>query len=344
MAIRSWGRLTAPVLIVAVAWAVVGCGASGEDVAASTTAVTGAGEDRRDAELPVLASLELAEGEKLNVVATTNIVADVARQVGGDWIELTTLLPLGADPHSYSAAPQDLRTLNAADVILVNGLGLEEPLLPVLETLDSDAAVVAVNAGVEPLALGEAHEERGADEHSHAGADPHTWFDVANVKVWTTNIQQVFSALDPAHADEYAAAAQAYLSTLDQLDQEIRATVAALPKAQRKLVADHAVLGYFAHAYGFEVVGAVIPALSTLAEPSAQELAALQDLIESAGVTAIFVGTTVNPDLAQQLAQDLGITVVALYTGSLSDADGPAPSYVALMRHLAQTLVEALGE
>jgi zinc/manganese transport system substrate-binding protein/manganese/iron transport system substrate-binding protein len=275
----------------------------------------------------------------LNVVATTNLVADVAAQVAGDHAEVTTLLPVGADPHAFAATPQDLRTLNQADVIFINGLGLEEALLPVLENLDSGASVVSVNAGVTPLALG---EDQTGGEHHHEGIDPHTWFDVASVATWTDNVRQVLSTLDPANADAYAANAAAYAETLATLDEELRATVATLPREQRKLVTDHDEFGYFARAYDFDVIGAVIPALSTLAEPSAQELAALQEQIQAEGVPAIFVGTTINPDLEQQLAQDLGVELVTLYTASLSEPDGPAPSYVGLMRNTVRTIVTSL--
>lgn len=280
----------------------------------------------------------LAEGEKPRVVATTSIVADVVAQVGGDAIDLVTLLPLGADPHAYTPTPQDLRTLNQADVIFINGLGLEEALMPVLGTLDSAAPVIEVNAAVTPLAMDGVQEG-----HAHGAGDPHTWFDVANVILWTGTIRDELSRLDPAHASGYAAAAKRYAATLTELDAEIRARIDTLPQERRKLVSDHAEFNYFAHAYGFEVIGAVIPALSTMAEPSAQQLAALHDQIAAAGAPAIFVGTTVNPRLEEQLAQDLGIEVVTLYTASLSPADGPAATYVDLMRHTVESIVAALG-
>lgn len=293
---------------------------------------------------PSLAPLSLAEGEKLQVVATTSIIADVVGRVGGDRIDLVTLLPLGADPHAYTATPQDLRTLNQADVVFVNGLGLEEALLPVLSTLDSAAPVVSVNAAVEPRTMGDA-EGSGHDDdgHTHERGDPHTWLDVANVILWTETIRDTFSTLDPAHASEYAAAAEEYTATLTELDQELRARVETLPQARRKLVSDHAELGYFARAYGFELIGAVTPALSTMAEPSAQELAGLQDQIRAVGVPAIFVSSTVNPQTAAQLAQDLGIEVVTLYTASLSAPEGEASTYVELMRHMTESIIAALG-
>lgn len=293
--------------------------------------------------LPPLTAVTLAAGEKLHVVATTNLVADVVTQVGGDRITLHTLMGPGVDPHSYSTTPQDLRTLEEAQVVFINGLHLEEALTDLLGGLT--APVVPVNAGVTPRAMGEEHggeQHAEGEEHHHEGGDPHTWQRVANVKVWVENIEGSLSQLDPANAEAYHTAAEAYLAELDALDAEIRAKIETIPPERRKLVTDHETFGYFADEYGFTIVGALIPSLSTAAEPSAQALAALQDQLTAAGVAAIFVGTTVNPRLAEQMAQDLGIQVVSLYSDSLSAPDGPAASYLAFMRYNVDAIVEAL--
>ena len=287
-------------------------------------------------------------GEKLRVIATTNIVADVVRQVGGDMIELTALLPPGSDPHSYQATPDDLRRLNNAQLIFVNGLHLEEAMAPVLENLDTPVPVVSVNDGVPTRDLtGAEHSAEAAEAsaaHEHAGVDPHTWMNPANVVVWSENIARTLSELDPANATSYAAAAAAYVAELKQLDGELRTQFSAIPAEQRKLVTDHDNLGYLADAYGFTVLGAVIPSLSTMAAPSAQEMAALQDQIKAEGARVILVGNTVNPSTAQQLAQDTGAQVVAIYTDSLSDAAGPAPTYLAMLRHNAAAILAAFGQ
>jgi ABC-type Zn uptake system ZnuABC Zn-binding protein ZnuA len=294
--------------------------------------------------LSTLSPVSLGAGEKLRLVATTNIVADVVRQVGGDHIELTALLPIGADPHSYSPTPDDLRALNNAHAIVINGLNLEESMAPILENLDSPIPVMALSNGVPSLALAEeAHVEEDEHEtHDHDGADPHTWMNPLNVVIWAENVEHLLSELDPAHAADYAAAAAAYGTALRQLDEEVRAAVVALPEAQRKLVTDHDNLGHFAAAYGFQVVGSVIPSLSTMAAASAQELAALQEQIAAEGVTAIFVGTTVNPDVAAQIAADTGAHVVPIYTDSLSDATGPASTYLEMMRFNVAAIVGGL--
>jgi manganese/iron transport system substrate-binding protein len=291
-------------------------------------------------------------GRKLRVVATTNLVGDVVAQIGGDHIELSTLLAPGTDPHAYQLAPADRQLLEDADVLLINGLGLEAGMLPVLDELDNSVPVVAVSIGIETIEFGghegeaaeheEAEHEGEEHEHHHEGADSHTWQSVPNVIVWTENIALALSALDPAHADAYTAAATDYHAELEALNSELHSLVDTLPVEQRKVVTDHDSLGYLAHEYGFTVVGTVIPSLSTVASASAQELAALEEQIANEGVKAIFVGTTVNPQVAEQLAADRGIKVVPIYTDSLSDANGPAPTYVEFMRFNLQTIVDAL--
>jgi len=305
-------------------------------------------EPADDAAPGALSPVSLEQGEKLRVVATTSLIADVAANVGGDRIELAQLIPTGADPHGFTPAPQDLRTLNDAHVIFINGLGLEESLLPVLENLDRPVPLVAVNDGIEVIELGEPAgaetEEEHADEggHDHGNVDPHAWFSVPNVQVWTGNIATTLSALEPAQAEAYAAAAVSYQETLDALDRELRSQIDAIPDEARKVATDHQALGYLAKEYGIEVVGAIVPSFSTLASASAQEMAALQERIKTQGVKAILVSTTVNPQTANRLAQDLGIRVVPIYTGSLSEADGPAATYVEFMRSNVSAIVEAL--
>ena len=267
-------------------------------------------------------------------------MADVVGNVGGDAIDLVQLMPTGSDPHSFAIGPQDMRTLNDAHVVFMNGLGLEESLLPVLENLDWPVPLVSVNAGVETLQLGSGHEADDGDQHS--GADPHTWFSVPNVMSWTDNIATALGTLDPAHTDIYQTAAANYSEQLDELDRDLRAQIGTVPEENRKLVTDHVALAYLADEYGLRSVGSVVPSLSTLAAASAQELAALQEAMRKEGVKAIFVSTTVNPQTVEQVAGDLGIPVVKLYVGSLSNAGGPASTYVELMRYDVAQIVDAL--
>lgn len=306
--------------------------------------------------LPQMEPLTLAEGEKLRVVATTSLVADVVRRIGGDAIELTTLMPIGVDPHSYTATPEDLRTLNDAHLILINGLGLEESLMPVLTSLENPVPVVSVNAGIAPLVYNEPSAEAGGEDESEEsetaeaggenaeGTDPHTWLSVMNVLIWVDNIAAMLAMLDAANVDSYFSNAGTYRDELTALDTELSDQIDVLPEERRRLVTDHQEFGYFAQDYGFEVVGVVLPTVSTVSSPSAQELAALQDLIAAEGIGAIFVGENVDSNVVEQLANDLGIEIVPLYISSLSEPDGPAPDYPSLMRQVVDAIVTTLAE
>ncbi len=286
-------------------------------------------------EMPSLSPVALGEGEKLRIVATTSIVADVVQNVGGDRIDLTALLPLGADPHAFEPTPQDVAAVAGAHVVFVNGAGLEVFLDDLLESAGENVAVVPVSHGVELLALD------GKDEHG-GGVDPHVWFDPNNVMVWTRNVEHALGELDPGNAETYEANAAAYEAELGALDAWIVQQVTQVPEANRRLVTDHASFGYFARRYGFEQIGAVFPGYSTLAEPSAQELAELEEAIREHGVKAVFVGLTVNPTLAERVAEDTNTRLVFLYTGSLSEPDGPASDYLAFVKYNVSAMVEAL--
>jgi manganese/iron transport system substrate-binding protein len=291
-------------------------------------------------EMPSLSPVSLTGGEKLRVVATTSIVGDVVANVGGDRIDLTVLMPLGTDPHTFEPTPQDVAKVADAHIVFINGGGLELFLEQLLESVGGKASLVPVSYGIDFLRVEEGHgDEEG---HGHGEYDPHVWFDPTNVLLWTSNIETTLSTLDPENAALYEANAKAYTEELRVLDAWIREQVAQLPDTDRRLVTDHTSLTYFAQRYGFEQVGAVFPGYSTLSAPSARDLAELQEAIQAYGVKAVFVGTTVNPHLAEQLAEDTGMQVVSLYTGSLSEAGGPAATYVALMRHDVSAIVAAL--
>jgi ABC-type Zn uptake system ZnuABC Zn-binding protein ZnuA len=341
-------------------------GAPATDAGAVVAAPAGGGTDETPADatpqaaapgaaevLPGLEPLTLAEGDKLNVVATTSLVADVALHVGGDAITLTTLIPIGADPHSYTPTDDDIKTLNDADLILTNGLGLEEGLTAALGDLKNPVPVVSINAGLTPLSYEEgtpAATDTAKENTDNPTAqpapmlDPHTWLSVSNVEVWVDNVAALFAMLDAAHVDSYFSNAGAYHDELDALDAELRQQIDTLPEDQRKLVTDHLEFNYFAQDYGFQVVGTVIPGISTTATSSDEDLAELKDAIQAAGVKTIFAGTNVDQSLVNQVAEEMGLKVVPLYTSSLSEADGPAPDYPALMRYDVNAIVTALAQ
>ncbi|MFN2197228.1 MAG: metal ABC transporter solute-binding protein, Zn/Mn family [Anaerolineales bacterium] len=274
------------------------------------------------------------------VVATTTIVGDVAQQVAGDQLEVTTLLPAGSDPHSFQPTPQDITQIASADLIFTNGFGLESFLNTLLENKPADTPVVAVSDGIQPLAGSADHA--GEADSAQSAQDPHVWTDPNNVLIWVDNITAALQTLDPDHASDFAANAAAYRQQLKQLDAWVRQQVAQVPASNRLLVTDHATFAYFAERYQFQQVGAVVPGFSTLSEPSAQELAALEDQIRQLGVKAIFVGDTVNPNLSERVAEDTGIQIVFLHTGSLTGPDGSAPTYLDYIRYNVNAIVSAL--
>lgn len=283
--------------------------------------------------------------DRLQVLATTSIVADVVQQVGGDYVNVTLLLPLGTDPHTFEPLPQDAAALAETQIVFANGAGLEEFLEPLLESTGAAVKLVEVSAGIELLAFEEHHhegEETEGEEHHHEGGDPHTWMDPNNVLIWLDNIAAALIAADPNHAAAFQAHAESYASSLRELDAWIRSGVDQIPAERRGLVSDHAVYGYFAAEYGFTQVGTITGSFSTSAEPSAQELAALEDDIRNSGVRAVFIGVSANQKLAAQVANDTGVKLVPIHHASLSDADGPAASYLEMMRYDVTAIVDAL--
>lgn len=279
---------------------------------------------------------EVQPPTKLRVVATTTIIGDVVKNIGGDGIELTVLMPPGGDPHSYEPAPRDIARVADAQVIFVNGADLEESLLRTIQSAGEGAQLISLSEGIELI------QPVSQADPEHSGGDPHVWTDPTLVKIWADKIAQVLSERDPANAALYQSNARNYTQKLDELDSWIQEQVSQISPEKRRLVTDHQSFAYFARRYGFEQVGAVIPAYSTLAEPSAQELAQLEDAIRRLGVSAIFVGATVNPSLAERVGRDTGTRLVRLYTGSLSQPDGEAGTYLDYMRYNVNAIVSAL--
>jgi ABC-type Zn uptake system ZnuABC Zn-binding protein ZnuA len=334
--------------LIIIAWGVSACGSAqplgGAEVPPRATSVAERESEgyEHETQAAELRPVSLDAGKKLKVVATTNIVANVVSEIGGDAIELTALLPHGADPHTYIATPQDVAAVTDAHVIFANGADLEAGFLPEL-VQDSHAAVIYVSHGIELRGLGEGEADTHDREGEHQGVDSHTWTTPANVTVFVHNIERALSTLDPANAETYAANATAFEAELAALDEWVKAQIDTIPAENRKFVTDHSVFGYYADRYGLEQIGAVVSAFSTAAEPSAQELATLEDVIREYDVKAVFVGTTVNPSLAKQVAEDTGTQLVTLYTGSLGPEGSGVETYTAYICTNTIAIVNALG-
>jgi ABC-type Zn uptake system ZnuABC Zn-binding protein ZnuA len=274
----------------------------------------------------------------LRVVAAESFLADIAKNVAGDRFAVSTLVPLGADPHSFEPAPRDLAKVTAADLVIVNGGGLEGPLLDTLHQVGGEARVVDASAG-----LTSRTPQPGEPALAAGETDPHYWLDPVLVKRYVENLRNAFATADPAGAAEYAANAESYTAKLDELDAWIRTQVDTVPPASRKLVINHASHGYFADRYGFEVVGTVIPGTGTAESPTAQQLGDLTAAIRDTGAKAIFVEKDENPGLARQIAAETGVKVVSdLLDHSLTPAGGDAPTYIDMMKFDARRIAEAL--
>lgn len=282
----------------------------------------------------------ITSGE-MQIIATTSIVGDVVRQVAGDRAEVTVLVPPDVDEHSFEPAPRDIALVSDASLVFMNGAGLEGFIEKLAQNAGGSVKLVSVSEGITPLE-GQPDEDGHAEEGGAASADPHFWTDPNNVLVWVDNIELALTEADPGGAETYRANAEAYRTELRALDEWVRAQVEQLPPEHRRLVTDHTMFTYFAEEYGFEQVGAIVPGYSTLASPSAQELAALEDAIRAQGVPVIFVGSTVNPALAERVAADTGTRLVPILTGSLTGPDGVAPTYLEYIRQNVTTIVEAL--
>jgi ABC-type Zn uptake system ZnuABC Zn-binding protein ZnuA len=283
---------------------------------------------------------------QVKAVTTLAVFEDMVGEIGGDRVEVSSLLPSGADPHTYEPVPRDVRLVTEADVLFVNGLGLEEGILKVIEpNLPSDVPMIelaeeAAEAGV-PLREftdGEQHEEA---QQVHEGADPHVWLSVDNAREYARIILDALSECDPEGAARYAGNHQSYLARLDELDEYVADKVSGVPPEQRNIVSTHHAFGYLADYMGFEVAGVV--AISPGQEPSASDVADLQEKIEEAGVAAVFEEPQLGAEgsVLRQTAADLGIEVCTLYSGAL---DERVPTYIDLMRFNVDELARCLIE
>jgi ABC-type Zn uptake system ZnuABC Zn-binding protein ZnuA len=286
---------------------------------------------------------ENASGSRLKVVATTTIVGDVVRSVGGENVEVSVLIPTGVDEHAYEPTAREVATASDANLIFINGAGLEPFIERMMKNAGGSARLIAVSEGV-PLLQGQISGESASVDDDHAGeeGDPHVWTDPNNVLIWVDTIEKTLREEDPDHAGDYQKNAATYREQLKSLDAWVLEQVSQIPKEKRLLVTDHMVFTYFASRYGFQQVGAIVPGYSTAAAPSAQEIAALEDTIRTMNVPAIFVGNSVNQDLADRVTRDTGTQLVEIRTGSLTAEDGPAPSYIDYIRYNVNAIVTAL--
>ena len=291
--------------------------------------------------LAVILSAPAVAADRLPVVASFSILGDMTARVGGDRVAVTTLVGPDGDAHVYEPTPDDVRAVAAARLLVVNGLGFEGWMDRLAGASGYAGPVVVASRGVAPREIVE-EEHADAEGHDHHGIDPHAWQDVANAVTYVRNIAAGLDAADPAGKATYDANAAAYVADLEALDAEVRAALATLPAERRKIITSHDAFGYFGAAYGLRL--SAPEGISTEAEASAADVAALIRQIRADAVPAIFVENIKDRRLIDQIAAETGAAVGGeLYTDALSDKDGPAPTYVEMIRHNVKTLAEALA-
>lgn len=296
--------------------------------------------------LLTLSTTALAQAAPLPVSATTSVIGDFVRAVGGARVQVSVIVPIGADAHTFQPSTGVIRSLERSRALFANGAGLE-PWLPRLSASVPKVPVKALTAG---LKLRPAPDEPGSYEpgkehagEAHGASDPHAWWDATLAAGYVRNVQAALSALDPAGKATYANNAAAYLKQLAALDASAKKQFATVPTARRQIVTNHDSLHYLAARYGLTVVGAVLPGLSTEREPSARELATLIGAVKKSGARVIFTENTVNARLARTLAAETGARIAPpLYTDSLGPRGSSGDTFLKAFRANVDTMVRAL--
>jgi zinc/manganese transport system substrate-binding protein len=289
--------------------------------------------------LTALAALMLATParaqDRLPVVASFSILGDFVKNVGGDRVAVESLVGPNGNAHVYAPSPSDAKKVADAKLVFVNGLGFEGWLERLVKASGTKAPVVVATNSIKPL------ERSGDHDHDHGRADPHAWQSVANAKVYVANIRDALIAADPAGKEAYVANAAAYLAKLDALEREVREVMAKIRADRRRVITSHNAFGYFQDAYGVNFIAP--QGVSTEAEASAKDIAAIISQIKKQKVAAVFLENVTDPRQMQQIAQETGAKVGGmLYSDALTDANSDAPTYIDLIRHNLRQLASAL--
>ena len=280
--------------------------------------------------LLLLATIETARAQdRLNVVASFSILGDFVKNVGGERVDVTTLVGPDGDVHVYAPAPADARKIADARLLVINGLGLEGWLPRLLQASGGKAPIVIATNGIAPLKLG-------------SDADPHAWQSVANAKKYVTNIRDALAAADPADAEVFRTQTETYLAKLDALDRELRDAIRQIPESRRQVISTHDAFGYFAAAYGIAFIAPL--GVSTESEASARDIAKIIAQIKAAKTPAVFLEKISDPRLMRRISAESGARIGGtLYSDSLTDEKGDAPTYIDMVRHNIKALTGALA-
>ena len=317
--------------------------------AASLLLLAGCGERQTTEPVASMADKPAMGGAApLRVVSSFSILGDVARQIGGEQVEVLDIVGPGQDAHVYQVTPADIRRLGEAQLVLMNGLGYEGAALE-RAVRDSQVPVAIASAGIKTLAGGHAHDDEHDHDHGEAGAqhdaaarDPHVWQDPVLMQAYAANIAKAMIQADPAHQQGYEQRLADYQQILRDLDSWAAAEFASIPPEKRKVVTGHDAFAYLGQRYQLQFLAP--QGVSTDSQPSARAVAGLIRQIREQQVKAVFMENIKDPRLVEQISQEAGVTVQnqPLYSDALSPPEGPATSYVGLIRYNVTHLVQAM--
>ena len=307
------------------------------------------------APLTVLAPGWAASDGPIRVVATFSILGDMVSRIGGEHVAVTTLVGPDGDTHVYRPTPADARAVSEADILVVNGLGFEGWLDRLVETAEFGGVRVVATAGIDPITFEDGHgddhagghdDEHDEDDehhaHDHGAFDPHAWQSLRHAVTYVDNVTMALAIASPESASTFYRNRALYVAEIEALDAEIRSLLAEVPDSARTIVTSHDAFQYFGRDYGLTFTAP--QGLSTESEASAKDVVRLIELIRSQGIRAVFVENIADPRLLKRIADETGATIGGtLYPGALSGPDGPAPTYLDMMRHNARTLARALS-
>lgn len=289
------------------------------------------------------APLAATAQEKLPVVASFSILGDFVKEVGGDRIALTTLVGANGDAHVYSPTPADAKAMAGAKLIVINGLKFEGWMTRLIKSSGAKATVATATTGITPLEAEDDHDhDKKGHGHDHGGVDPHAWQNVANARIYVANIRDALVKADPAGQASYEANATRYLAQLDAVEAEVKAAIARIPADRRKAITSHDAFGYFVKAYGIEFIAP--QGVSTEAEASAKDVGRIIRQIKAEKIPAVFLENVTNPRLVERIAKESGARIGGrIFSDALSDAAGPAGTYIAMMKHNISQIEKALA-
>jgi zinc/manganese transport system substrate-binding protein len=287
--------------------------------------------------------------DKVKAVASFSILGDMVKQVGGDRVEVVTLVGPDGDAHVFSPTPADAKTLAAADIFFVNGLGFEGWIDRLEKSTGFKGETVVASEGVKSLTMAEEEGHDHDSDYGHEGevhddevTDPHAWQDLANGKIYVANIRDALIEADPEGKSVYDTNAATYLAAIDKEEMAVKAALGGLPEARRKIITSHDAFGYFGKAYGLEIIAP--QDVSTESEASAQDVAKIIRQIRAEKIPAVFIENVTDHRLLDQIARETGAKIGGtLYSDALSGAGGPAPNYLDMFRHNVGAITAALS-